>query len=451
MQQSNPIQQRIEWLSEKWTNLVGQTKAPAIRIVHTTDEEDMIDTFFTYMHSLDSSVEDISFQFDDVFTNREEYSKLLLQSLTENIRIWNESEKESNVPFEPIDWQPDYNKTNKLNPAWLFIANFNDLVQKLEVEPEYAVVLTLTPMAIGNTSRFTEWVQNAIDARPHKQVKILVADNAAKPMFDHMAHNPQVMATLVADLDMPNAMQQVAAMGDANEPSTPYRVSFIKLMQAMTDKNDKLVYEEGNKCLAIANENIEKDSYWLTQKIVIFCAWSNYELGRREFKKAIEYADQGVEAARLLSPLLHDDLLGGKYLAQTVMQRAAVYVVWKRWEEALADYSLAAQLYHDGNEYILGTEAYRMCAYVALKDSKGEEATAFLATGIRFGQYIPATHIHGTTYAALFEMILSRQFEKHISFQEMEDIAQPIYGDDWVDKVRNWKEIPANILEPADS
>jgi len=49
------------------------------------DEQDIVDTFFTYMIATDTDIMDIAFHFDAMYTNDEEYTKSLLEELKETI------------------------------------------------------------------------------------------------------------------------------------------------------------------------------------------------------------------------------------------------------------------------------------------------------------------------------------------------------------------------------
>ncbi|RYZ29314.1 MAG: hypothetical protein EOP49_40695 [Sphingobacteriales bacterium] len=126
-----------------------------------------------------------------------------------------------------------------------------------------------------------------------------------------------------------------------------------------------------------------------------------------------------------------------------MMQRAVIFYAEKKWDKALPDYTAAAELYAAADDLILGVEARRMQAYVASKSGDSDQAAKALVLGIRLGKDIPANMIHGTTYAALIDELLNRSnFKKYITEAELTGIAKPIYGNEWVHAVRNWKKVP---------
>jgi len=82
MKETNPVEQRIEALAEKWNDAKETSKdTRIIRILAKEKEASMVDAFFWYMVGLDNLIEDIAFILDPPFTDVETYSHHLLQSL----------------------------------------------------------------------------------------------------------------------------------------------------------------------------------------------------------------------------------------------------------------------------------------------------------------------------------------------------------------------------------
>ena len=75
--QSNPIQQRILLMCEKWEDAKKNTEARIINIRCQPDEDDMVDTFYAYMIGVDSPVTDIAFHFDSSCSDIKQFSSSL--------------------------------------------------------------------------------------------------------------------------------------------------------------------------------------------------------------------------------------------------------------------------------------------------------------------------------------------------------------------------------------
>ena len=81
---TNPIEQRIEQIVDEWDISKTDSQARVVRILSQRDEQDIVDTFFTYMIATDTDIMDIAFHFDAMYTNDEEYTKSLLEELKRN-------------------------------------------------------------------------------------------------------------------------------------------------------------------------------------------------------------------------------------------------------------------------------------------------------------------------------------------------------------------------------
>ena len=129
---TNPIEQRIEQIVDEWDISKTASQVRVVRILSQRDEQDIVDTFFTYMIATDTDIMDIAFHFDAMYTNDEEYTKSLLEELKETITIWNTNQKEvgedEQETSEKIDWEVDYNIGKEMGWAGVFTANFNKLV-----------------------------------------------------------------------------------------------------------------------------------------------------------------------------------------------------------------------------------------------------------------------------------------------------------------------------------
>ncbi len=210
--QSNPIQQRIELISEKWEEAKKDTDARVVRIQCQVDELDMVNTFYTYMIGADTMIMDIAFHFDSPFISIKTFSTSLLKELEEIIHIWNKSQKDARIDYVPIQWKPDYSLEKHKNPAAMFVYNFNTLAKELDLNKGlYVVAIFKTAFANKN---IILWFEHAIEATVSKAVRFLIHDTAVAPYFKALAKNwPTVVATIPLNLNMPKAMEQVCCHG----------------------------------------------------------------------------------------------------------------------------------------------------------------------------------------------------------------------------------------------
>src|SRR5687768_10641849 len=125
---SNPIQQRMEMLVEKWEAVRKQPGVNVVRIHAQNNEKDMVEAFYTYLLGVDTDNNDIPIIFNSIYHDDEQYVKALLEELYDMIETWNIAGKDNiEVEMPHLDWQPDYTLVDNDNPVFLFIKNINNL------------------------------------------------------------------------------------------------------------------------------------------------------------------------------------------------------------------------------------------------------------------------------------------------------------------------------------
>ncbi len=441
--QSNPIQQRIELICEKWEDAKVNTRARLVLIRCQPDETEMVDTFYTYMIGTDTPIMDIAFHFDSECYDPKHFSKSLLAELEEIMHIWNNSEKDSSIEFVPVPWQADYSMQNDKNPALMFVKNFNALAKEMNLSDGLFAVAVFK--GLSNDKNLNVWFKDALEAGINPAVKFLFHDTVANPVFEELAIKctPQI-TTIPINLNMPQAMEQVAAMGDPNDPATAYRQSFMKMMNAISAGNETKAEKWGKECIKTATQFITKDPYWILQVVVVYIALANDKIRYIKKDEALAYANKAVETATASKTYFENDIVS-QLMAQAVMFRGTVFFINCNRTEACTDFSFAFETYKQQGNMPLAIEACRMAGESALKSGQKDYAAKILSDGARLGNTIDAEAAAGTTYAGVLDLLLQTNHVTNISMQELNEIALPIYGPDWLDKVRNWKQIPDNV------
>lgn len=443
MKETNPIEQRIEALADKWNDLKEQKDVRIVRMHAKEEEMQMIDAFVWYMLGLDSLIDDIAFILDPLFTDVETYSGRLLHSLASCIQEWNELPKEEGVEFVPVNWEPDMQLFDKKNASKLFVANFNNLAEALSLEDGLFTVAILTfPHVQKRDKEVCEWLENVIKTGISPSVRFLVIDTLEYPVFDKLAYNyPKQIYTLIPDLDMDNVMSQVAAMGDPADPSTPYRIAFVNMMNAMGKEEHGKARKEGETCIRIAKENESHDPHWGIQVVVVNLALANDRLKTKEYDKAVNYTNKAIEAADALLDKL-DPAVANSVSGQAYMTKASVYCYPKEWKKAVPCYFAAAGRYEKANNKIMAIEAYRMAGFCSAK-SWGDDATEYLVKGFRLGESVDTESLKASTYSVLIKQLLGKPYDEYISYEEIDRVASGIYGKDWEEVIhRMWKQAP---------
>jgi tetratricopeptide (TPR) repeat protein len=437
--QTNPIHQRVELISEKWEESKIEREAKVIRFRCQPDEEDMIDAFYTYMIGVDTPVLDIAFHFDSKCTDERQFSMDLLKELEEVINIWNNSEKDKRIEYVHINWKPDLALATNKNPAAVFVENFNRLAEELDLATELYAVAVFK----GEPNRcFLSWLEHAIVAGIISRVRFIVSDTISAPVYLVLAKKFQKdFLTVPIDLDMPKAMEQIAAMGDPKDPATIYRPVFMKMLNAMNAKKEEEAEKHATECVRIANANLSRDPYWITQIILVYIAIGNDKIRYKRRKETLAYANKAVETAIAGQEYFENKVASG-LLAQSLMFRATVYFIQKQFNEAYSDYNLAFVLFKEQFNGPLAVEASRMAARSAFKAGYRLNAIKILSEGVKLGKRMDPDMARGSSFAGVLELLLPTAHEPYISYEEIEETGEQIYGEDWKKIVYTWRKPP---------
>jgi tetratricopeptide (TPR) repeat protein len=438
--ESNPIHQRIELFTEKFEAVIKDPDISIVRIKARDNEKEMVDTFYTYLLGTDTNNHDIPIIFNSIYHGDTQYSKALLTELEKLIDTWNDADKSKvEVVIDKLDWKPDFNLINPNNPASLYIRNINSLAAFLKLDKGVHLVPILR-VSVADIKGLTRWLNFLLKEDIDPKVKLLIDDTFSHSHFQSFAEkNPGKVATLIPDLDMDKAMQQVAAMGNPNDPGVQYRKAFIAMMQAIEKRKEKDTEKHAAECIQIANKNLEKNPYWIGQVIAVNAALANDQVGYRNFRKAIEFSTKGVEAAQKAKEIIPDEYIHRKFMAQAIMIRASLLVASKEWLKAVEDFKTAAYHYTYTNDFILGMEAYRMMGYCYDKAGNRDAACDVLTEALAVSGTISSNIIRYTTFGGVIEHLFKINNQHYISNKELSEIAKEVYGNDWLKEITNWK------------
>lgn len=451
--ESNPIQQRMEMLAEKWEAVTKDPAVKLVRILAKENEKDMVDAFYSYLLGVNTDNHDVPVIFNSVYHDGDQYAEALLLELDDMIETWNCANKDNvEVVIQHLDWHPDLTLFDPGNSAALFIRNINALAEHLRLEEGVYLVAVLR-ISFTEAGVVNNWLHHAIKAGIHPKVRLVVDDTVAHPFYQKLAdRNPDAVVTLLPDLDMDNALQQLAAMGHPDDPGVQYRKAFMALIQAIEKRAEKEAEKQAAVCIAIAEKNLLKNPYWIGQVIAVNAALANDQVGYKNFKKAVGYATRGVEAAEKSKEIISDEFIHCKFTGQAVMLRASLHAAAKDWRKAAEDFTAAAGHYVYTNDAMLAMEAYRMTGVACNKTGNRDAACKALSEAIAISRQIPQHVIKFTTFAGVVELLFRINNFKYIGNEEVEEAAWNAYGENWADEIRNWKKPnyePVNDPEKA--
>ena len=453
--QTNPVQQRMEYLADLWNNLPIHKHKIICATIDMQDVE-MMNAFHWYMLGLDAPFEDIAILFESVFADIDAYSLALVEELEGVVNTWNAMEMPSGMDKITIDWKPDYSISDK-NKARLFVENINELAAKLPLEKHQYVIANLLMPHVSMQSRITSWMLKLLELELSPKVKILITNIKQDKTYDELLSYSKDVYNWKPDIDTPNVISQTAAMGDPSDPGTGYRSCFAKMIKAIGKQDYKKSIEAGEKCIEIATGSVEKDPYWITQIVVVQIALSNEDYRNKKEKEAFLRADKAIANGALVPEIIGKEL-GGSVLGQAQLNKAALLCYGKKWEEAYPIFAEAAGNFVKSHIFISALEAYRMAGFCAGKEGDSDEALENLYKGFQISENIDNKTLRTTTFPMLVYQLKKMDYEKYLSEQELEERAQKVLGENWEETIDSLRKRPdidnlyednPHIIEPV--
>ncbi len=430
----------MDLLVEKWEAAVSQNDVNIVRIHPQHNERRMVSAFYTYLLGFDTGNHDVPIIFESIYHDDEQYTNSLLNELQHLIEVWNNAYKGNlTIKTEQVNWHVNTDAITNIHPAALFVQNMNSLAAYLNLADKTYLVAILKVSSV-QPEKVNRWLDAVLKAGMQEKFKILVDDTADHPFFEKLALKyPLNIITLHPQLDMDNAVQQMAAMGNPADPGVQYRQAFMKMMQAIEKRNESDCIKHAEDCIAIAEKHVPQNSFWIGPVLAVYCALANDQIGHRNFKKAIMYASKGVDTAEQ-SKEVADEFIYHKLCAQAKMTRGSLYTVEKKWEDAVADFTSSATHYLASSDMMLAMEAYRMTGYCYDKSGNNDAACKVLDQALRLSTRFPPHMLKLTTFPGVLELLIKINSYKYTSQQELEDAARTVYGDDWLHELANWKK-----------
>ncbi len=435
---NNPIQRRFNELVVKWTKAINRPNVKIIRIHAEHDERPFINDFFEYMLALDTDQEDLVFLLESPWSNISTFSEVLIDELFETIQIWNNADKSALPSTEVINWKPNKKLSSSKNEASLFVKNINNLVNILVPKKDTIVSFIIKmPFAVTEANL---WLQKAIEEGIESNVRIGITDSNTNPLFNKVAELfPNEVYTLYPNIDVDGAVEEMASMGNPNEPENPYRKYLAKLMNAVKDRKDKEVEKNAQKCLDIASKNVGKNVNWLGQVVFVYTVLYNHQIGNKDYENALFFANKAVEAGQLgigrIEPATAYRLYG-----QTLLGRGTILQLLKKNEESCSDYELASESYEKCNDYIMQCESIRMFAEQAEKAGRHKkDILEQLLIAFYLIDKMPPENVTKSTYPWVVKKLYDFDGrQKKISDDEMKEKLKPFFGERYMDKINEY-------------
>lgn len=438
---NNPIERRFQELVVKWSAAINTKNVQIVRIHAQHDEGVFINDFFEYMLAVDSSQDDLVFLLESPWTDRRTFSEELLKELMDTIELWNSCEKPENLEDQKIDWRPDYMLVSEKNSAALFVSNINALANYL-VPDKDTIVSFVLKIPFGDVRGVNNWLEELIEAGLESHVRIGVADTETNPVFEKISNDfRKEVFVLFPRIDMDGAMEEIAALGNPDDPETGYRKYLARLMNGVKERDEQKVTINSKKCLDIASANVEKDTNWLGQVALVYTTLYNDQIGYKDYDRAYFFADKAVEAGTLSIGRM-EPATAYRILGQTLLGRGTIAKLLKEQEGAADDYFLAATCYERCNDYVMQCESIRLFADEAEKTPRQNEILEQLVKAFHLIDKIPPETVQQSTYPWVMKKLVHwHKREEQVSDEELKEKLSPFFGENYEEKLNKFGKL----------
>jgi hypothetical protein len=446
--ETNPVQQRMEYLTDRWNDIPKQ-KYKIIRTFIEKGDEQMIEAFYTYMLGIGVPIADIAINFGTGFDDPNLFSENLVKELEDLVNLWNEADfSKTSLDKEVIHWRPDYRMGNNKNPAKLFAGNLHNLIQSLNLQKGRFLIANLTLPYIYHKKDIHKWLRAYLSLEDiHPQLKVVITDTKGMDIYrDLCALCSRDIYDWEPEIDTPTVISKVAAMGDPQHPDTEYRQCFVKMLKYFGENKSGETRKAGAICLKIACANADKDPYWIAQIVTVNILLSNDYFRNKAYDQALETAGQAIKIGETIPKIL-GETIGCGILAQALMNKATMLCTRNKWNESRVLYERAADCYIKSTVFISAIEACRMAAYCGKKDYRTDYVLDNLVKGYELSNQVDDTTLRNSSFPLLLLHLTKTDYKQKITREELNARATQIYGKNWEEKIRQkWSQVDFDAL-----
>jgi len=442
MNKNNPVQQRMNKFLLQWTDIINSPGTKVVRIFTKENDLDMVDAYYEFMTAVDTDQEDFVVVFESKFESPETYAEDLVKELEEQVNMWNSAQKPEEFKDSNIDWKPDYAFNNNENITALFAENLNAFANYISPKGDIKVSLVLR-MHFSDKKNAFYWLNELLKCDLAPQIIIAINDTEEYPTHKKLANkHPKHVVTVTPDFNTDKVLEELAASGAPAAPDTPFRINMVKLMHAVKNRNAEKVGYYAKKCLSIAFNLVKTDPLWIAQIVAVYTILYSDQIGNKDFKKAIFFAEKASESA-LLTEKLVDPGLSYRLIGQTYLGLGALQFKTKKYKEALDNYAKASEAYKECQDFLMQCESLRQCGAAGKKSEGKDVALNYYLEAYQLKSKLKDDLIKASAFPFVVKELLKyRGLDEYISKEELDNDLAPLFGEDWKTVIKKYGKAP---------
>ncbi|HEX5753402.1 MAG TPA: hypothetical protein VFZ09_44805 [Archangium sp.] len=411
----NAVEKRLGWLHNQWVEFAQAPEARLLRWLVEPSEARMVEAWLKKEgDERTGECPDLFLRFDIPFVQPEAYGLELREMLVAMVA---ESQEEVDL--------------GRVAPGQSGAEVFFSACEALQ--RHYASVcevlaVVLVPGQVSEVKAWRQWLQKAL-ASPHSpKVRVVVLDDVRVRVLEPLAQaEPTRIKTMVADLDMPGAMEEVARGAAGMDPAGGrYRELLVRLGAAAGRGELHQVTRLGEEAVALA-----AGQGWSALVVAARWAMGAALLVASKPTEALEHYRKAEAVA--MEAETRGEAQGAELRLKSRMAMGAVLVTRQEWAEAAVLYEETAPLARKLADARLELECWRMASFcresIQEMDKAWESSEQAWSLGLALE---PEARASSTLpYVAEARVRLGRARQGEAAARRLESEAESLLGNDW--------------------
>lgn len=390
----NPVAIRISKLQKIWAE--ATEKVPGYNlarwVIHNEDV-DFLNGFLKLESTSHGNVDDIFVVLFTPFGSKETFAKMLISDWLDMYKQGLEEEPQPNA------WNFDTyrEKLNNLSQgdvgASLLIEMLHDFSKYASGETR-ALVVTLIPRSISENDAYAKWISAFIGRNDFAySVKFAIVDYAEHNYFESVntIDNRKVITVAPPNLDMRGAVNELAAMGNPNDPQVQFRTCMMKMGEA-TGNNKRQELDYWGLKLIDAGQRSGDQSMFASAHL-IYGGFLMHFPAREETQQMLQKAEAIAKRA------VQQDANHIIILIQIYGYMGALASMHNEHMEALGYFIKQANLSKEHNQLANAISAYKTIIYLCHTHGFAAEYLEHLQNGYLLGLELTDDDLSVTDYS----------------------------------------------------
>jgi hypothetical protein len=427
MAQENAIQKEIAKLTQHWELFTDGDQAILHWLIKSTDIA-LANTFVKIKEQFDEENGEWFIQLTSEFADMHSFASDLTEELNE---LMEEGLADADGDTPLNDWK----KTNLNEAQSGFHALFLSCGEILRLFGSSIECLTLvvSPSTVKKPKEYAQWW--ALACKIHRdyqewnpKLKLLVLDSAEKPFLTQtFADNTDAALSQTPPLDFNGAARAIAEQANDGTDSGEFRLHLLDLNNAIGEQNKKKVEQASVAALAIAEKNNWFDM-WATVLMTRAAGWLNFKIfdqAIKDYRQAQQVATQGIEQQ---TPGCE------KLLMQAMLFEGSTYFMADYLEHAARAYESAAKKAEELKDLWICLEAWRMASLSMERHKQKDAAWQYANQAYAVGREMTPEEREQSTLAFVGQAMLRISPNGQVK-SEVKNAFDRMLGEEWLKQV----------------